>query len=185
MQALCQFDVLGHDFAAQLDAFIDDDQHDIPDIAGDLNAGQIRRARAYARDLANGAWAQRGVYHDRLEAAADKWEPGRIGTVERAVLCVAMREAEATGDLSTAVIIDEAVEITRRFAADAAAAFVNGVLETLLKSKPAETDAGADADADVATGDAAGADDSNSAATGLTDETTTDAEEQDRTDGAF
>ena len=60
------------------------------------------------------------------------WRIGRMSPVDRNVLRVAVLEL-LLGDVPPAAVIDEALEIARRFSGDEAARFVNGVLGAVLQ----------------------------------------------------
>ena len=60
------------------------------------------------------------------------WRLERMATVDRNVLRLAIYEMLATAT-PPAVIIDEALELARRFSNDEAVQFVNGVLDAARK----------------------------------------------------
>ena len=70
----------------------------------------------------------------QLDAAIDRvaagWTSDRLGAVERAILRLASWELRE-GDAPRAVVIDEAIELTKRYASAEASAFVNGVLAAI------------------------------------------------------
>lgn len=81
-----------------------------------------------------------GVLHSkkRLDAliapTTHHWDWQRVGLVERIILRIAAWELLHSSDVPTATIIDEAVEMAKKFANPDAGTFVNGVLATLHKS---------------------------------------------------
>ena len=64
-----------------------------------------------------------------------EWDFERLGTIERATLRLASYEI-LFGDLDSAVIINEAVEITKAFGTEQSPKFINGVLDAISKDKP-------------------------------------------------
>jgi N utilization substance protein B len=58
----------------------------------------------------------------------------RLGSVERTVLRIGAFELGWVPDVPTAVIIDEAVELAKRFASDEAGSLVNGVLGAVQRT---------------------------------------------------
>ncbi len=80
----------------------------------------------------------RGVHEhrDRLDAAiADKaegWTLARMPVVDLNVLRLGAFELAERPDVPVAVVIDEAVELAKRFSTDASGRFVNGVLSALV-----------------------------------------------------
>ena len=69
-----------------------------------------------------------------IESAAEHWRPERIGAVERAILRLGLYEL-TRGDAPPAVVIDEALRLAHWFAGAKAPAFINGVLDTLARSR--------------------------------------------------
>ena len=69
---------------------------------------------------------------ERITNAAKGWSADRIAPLERNILRVATSEMRAD-DVPTAVAIDEAVEMTKKWCAAEAPAFVNGVLGRIAR----------------------------------------------------
>jgi len=73
-----------------------------------------------------------------LDSAVDKhlkdWKIESVGHIERAILRLGAYEILKT-DLDDAVIINEAIELSKSLGADTAPKFINGVLDAVVKSK--------------------------------------------------
>ena len=67
-----------------------------------------------------------------LGAHARNWRVSRMTAVDRNVLRLAVYELRDS-EIPVAVVIDEAVELARRFGADSSPAFVNGVLDAVAR----------------------------------------------------
>ncbi len=67
-----------------------------------------------------------------LRKHAANWTMERMSAVNRNLLRLAAQELRA-GETAPAVIIDEAVEIGRRFAGEDSTPFLNGVLDSIKK----------------------------------------------------
>ena len=63
-----------------------------------------------------------------------EWDFERLGAIERATLRLAAYEI-LFGELDSAVIINEAVEITKAFGTEQSPKFINGVLDAISKDK--------------------------------------------------
>ena len=71
---------------------------------------------------------------DRLIARhAANWRMERMETVDRNVLRMATEELLYDTATPSAVVIDEAIEIARRYGTGGSAAFINGMLDSILK----------------------------------------------------
>ena len=102
-------------------------------------AGMYGRApRGYDRgaDLAAQAAAGRPEFDRRVTDAAEHWRLERVGVVERNILRLALAEI-AEGVTPARVVIDEAVKLAHWFAGAKAPAFVNGVLDALVRESGA------------------------------------------------
>lgn len=69
-----------------------------------------------------------------IESAAPQWPLRNINKMDLAIIRVATEEL-LHSDTPPKVVIDEAVEIAKKFGAENSASFVNGVLGTILKGK--------------------------------------------------
>lgn len=57
------------------------------------------------------------------------WDPSRIGVLERVILTIGLAELRYSPDIPYRVVINEALELTRRYCDEGAVGFVNGVLD--------------------------------------------------------
>jgi N utilization substance protein B len=87
-------------------------------------------ARAFAKELVCGTVAYRSELDRWLASHAEHWRLERMSVVDRNVLRLAAYEILHT-ETPTPVVIDEAVELARRFGGERSPAFVNGVLDAL------------------------------------------------------
>jgi len=69
----------------------------------------------------------------RLSQAAENWRVARMTAVDRNILRIGAFEILCQPDWPHAVIVDEAVELARRFGTEDSSAFVNGVLDRLRR----------------------------------------------------
>lgn len=95
----------------------------------------------WASDLAAGAWGQRRAIDRRLEAVATGWPIDRMPSADRAILRLAVYEMLYRDDIPTAVTINEAVELAKRYGTDESPRFVNGVLGQLARQSAGEPEA--------------------------------------------
>ena len=88
-------------------------------------------ALAFARERLAAA-AARGAELDELIAAASKnWRIDRMSRVDRNILRLGACELVAFPDVPVKVVINEAVELAKRFGTAESPAFVNGVLDRI------------------------------------------------------
>jgi N utilization substance protein B len=82
--------------------------------------------------LASGAWEQRELSDLRIERFAPQWPVRRQPGVDRGILRLAMYELNNT-DTPPKVVLDEAIELAKAFSTEQSPAFINGVLDAVLK----------------------------------------------------
>jgi N utilization substance protein B len=99
-------------------------------ILRDSAADEETRRAALA--MASGAWEQRGLIEARIERLAPQWPPRRQPGVDRNILRLAVWELGG-GDTPPKVVIDEAIELAKHFSTEQSPAFINGVLDSVLK----------------------------------------------------
>ena len=66
-----------------------------------------------------------------ITANVDNFEINRLSAVDRNVLRLAIYEMRYRSDVPTAVCINEAIEISKRFGTEDSGRFVNGVLDKI------------------------------------------------------
>jgi N utilization substance protein B len=91
--------------------------------------------RPYADDLVRSVSEHRERLDEAITSAASNWRLERMAPVDRNVLRLASYELLHRHDVPFEVIIDEAVELAKRYGADQSFAFVNGVLDKLASAR--------------------------------------------------
>jgi N utilization substance protein B len=71
----------------------------------------------------------------RLGESAENWRLPRMSGVDRNVLRLGAHELLYVPDTPSSVALNEAIELARRFGSAESPAFVNGVLDKLLKTR--------------------------------------------------
>lgn len=94
--------------------------------------------RDFARKLLEVYQGHRGDVDLLIAESSDNWKFEDIGKVERALLRMATTELLYQADVPVPVVIDEAVELAKIYAADGSSAFVNGVLSKVSESARTE-----------------------------------------------
>ncbi len=85
----------------------------------------------FARSLALGALARVEKLDETIQQRAANWAMSRMAAVDRNVLRLAAYELEARPDTPVGVVIDEAIEIVRKYSTEEATRFINGILDSL------------------------------------------------------
>jgi N utilization substance protein B len=114
------------------------------------NFDMPKGARDFAKQLFCGVMRRRDELDALLARCARNWRISRMAAVDRNVLRIATYELLGT-DTPTSVVLDQAIELARRFGDEPSPAFVNGVLDAVAHAieRPA-TSAGGQAGAEEA-----------------------------------
>jgi N utilization substance protein B len=88
--------------------------------------------RMRAIEMAKGAWNARETNDAWIERLAPHWPPRRQPGVDRNILRLAVWEL-TNSDTPPKVVIDEAIELAKAFSTEQSPAFVNGVLDAVLR----------------------------------------------------
>lgn len=84
--------------------------------------------RPYSETLVRSVAKERPELDERISRASDHWKLPRMTRVDRNVLRLATWELLHELETPRAVIIDEAVELAKKFGTEDSGAFVNGVI---------------------------------------------------------
>jgi N utilization substance protein B len=92
------------------------------------------KQRDFAMDLFRGVVEHLEAIDVAVEKHLKDWDFDRLGSIERATLRLGAYEI-MFGELDTAVIINEAIEVTKAFGSEQSPKFINGVLDAISKDK--------------------------------------------------
>jgi N utilization substance protein B len=89
--------------------------------------------KAMAERLARGAQSHVGRLDELIAESVINWRFDRIAAVDRNLLRLGAYELDMERDTPPSVVIDEAVEIAKRFGEADSPSFVNGVLDAVRR----------------------------------------------------
>ena len=87
--------------------------------------------RDYADEIARGVASELAQVDEAVRKASTNWRLERMARVDRNVLRLGAWELSHSQAVPRAVILDEAVELAKRFGSEESSAFVNGVLDRI------------------------------------------------------
>jgi N utilization substance protein B len=90
--------------------------------------------RGFAEDLYRVASARQPEIDALIESHAQNWRIERMAVVDRNLLRAAVAEMLGYPATPAAIIINESLEIARRYAAPESVQFLNGVLDAIARS---------------------------------------------------
>jgi len=117
LQAIYAWQVGGASMAKVIDQFRREQDMEVADLE-------------YFEDLLLGVEKHQAELDEGLKPFVDR-EVGQIDPIERAALRLAAYELKYRPDVPYRVILNEAIEVTKRFGADHGHSYVNGVLDKL------------------------------------------------------
>ena len=89
----------------------------------------------FARELVAGANKARPELDKLIEGAAQNWALARMAAVDRNVLRLSAYELLHRPETPVNVVIDEAIEIVRKFSTEDSTRFINGILDKLKEHR--------------------------------------------------
>jgi len=120
MQALYQLDVQGPDLFKLLDRFF-------------TEADEDDFVRKLASDWTKGTWENLEQCDEPIITSTIKWQFTRLSPVDKSILRLSVYQLKFCPDIPPKVVINEAIELAKKYSTDKSPAFVNGVLDAILK----------------------------------------------------
>jgi transcription antitermination factor NusB len=121
MQALYQLDVQGSELLGRLydDFFMEAEKNDF--------------VRKLAFDWAREAWENIQQCDKLITDSTIRWQFSRLSPVDKSILRLAVYQLKFCPDIPPKVVINEAIELAKKFSTEKSGSFVNGVLDAVLK----------------------------------------------------
>jgi len=91
------------------------------------------KTRSFANKLFEGAAKDVSALDAVIVKHADNWRFERLAAIDRAILRLAVHEMNGT-ETPPKVVLNEAVDLAKKFSSEESGAFVNGVLDAVHKS---------------------------------------------------
>ena len=98
------------------------------------HAGGAGATRSFIKDLVYGTLAHASESDAELGPLLEGWTLERLPTIDRLLLRMGMYELRHRPETPRPVIINEAVELAKKFSTEDSGRFVNGVLSSALAS---------------------------------------------------
>lgn len=120
MQALYQLDAQGNELLDRLNNFFCENEPD-PNV------------RNLAKKWTINTWQNLNNCDELIKLAAIKWQLSRLSQVDRSILRLATYQLRFCEDIPGKVIINEAIELAKKYSTQQSPRFVNGVLDAILR----------------------------------------------------
>ena len=122
MQALYQLDIQGTEAFDYLGRFFSESEKD-------LSISQL------AWQWTKGTWDNIKQCDELITAATIKWQFARLSPVDKSILRLSVFQLIFLEDIPPKVVINEAIELAKKFSTDKSPGFVNGVLDAIIKKQ--------------------------------------------------
>jgi transcription antitermination factor NusB len=123
LQVLYQIDARGEEAMPVIDAFLEQEEPNSPDV------------HAFAKELVDGTSERRAEIDALLSSAAENWRLARMALVDRNILRMAIFEMLHLEEIPAKVSINEAIELGKRFSTKQSGSFINGILDRIRREK--------------------------------------------------
>lgn len=120
MQCLTQLDVQGDDFLLEMNGFI-------------AEANMTADSKTLAEHLTRTAWTNRATCDQFIAETVKHWQLQRIALIDRAILRLAIAELLYRPEVPVKVVLDQAIELAKKFSTAESPQFINGVLDAIAK----------------------------------------------------
>lgn len=95
---------------------------------------QVEAAFSYAQTIVQGVADHLEELDELIRSRADNWRLERMPPVDRNILRLAVFEMLYEKDIPKLVVVDEAIELAKKYGSEQSSRFVNGLLDGLLKT---------------------------------------------------
>lgn len=90
---------------------------------------------SYAETLIAGVQAKKAEIDSKIQASSAHWKVERMATIDRNILRIAVFEMKLAADpIKENIVINEAVEIAKKYGTTESGSFVNGLLDQVGKA---------------------------------------------------
>ncbi|MBU0573344.1 MAG: transcription antitermination factor NusB [Candidatus Margulisbacteria bacterium] len=121
MQAIYQADMAGISIDEALNNIFDQEQF-------------IDETREFALDLATAALGRKDEIDAIIAKYSKNWPLERMNKVDKSILRLAIYEI-ISGEMAPSIVINEALELAKKYSANESAKFINGILGAFVKER--------------------------------------------------
>ena len=126
IQALAQLDVQGDDFLSEVDFFIN-------------SSNFPESSKKLARKLVDITWSNRKKCDEYIGKTVKHWQIQRIALIDRTILRLAIAELLYRPEVPMRVILDQAIELVKKYSTAESPQFINGILDAVVRKMEHES----------------------------------------------
>lgn len=89
--------------------------------------------RKFANQLFEGAASEAAEIDKIIKQHAKNWRIERIAVIDKNILRLGIFELRSGGDVPAKVVINEAIELAKKYSTEESAPFINGILDAVYR----------------------------------------------------
>ena len=97
-----------------------------------------KETREFSRTLVENVLRHKEKIDLFIQSVSENWRVSRMAIIDLCILRIAVCELIFDEDLAPAIVMNEAIEIAKKYSGTKAANFINGVLDAVNKNKEKE-----------------------------------------------
>jgi transcription antitermination factor NusB len=91
------------------------------------------QTRKLAWEWTSGTWAQVAECDEIITGSTIRWQFSRLSPVDKSILRLSVYQLKSCPEIPPKVVINEAIELAKKYSTEKSGPFVNGVLDAVLK----------------------------------------------------
>jgi N utilization substance protein B len=92
-----------------------------------------KEMREFSRTLVENVLAHKEEIDSAIQFVSEHWRVSRMAVIDRCILRMAVSELAFNKDIPPAIVINEAIEIAKKYSSTKSATFINGILDAVKK----------------------------------------------------
>ena len=93
-----------------------------------------KEIREYSNWLAKGIVTHQEKIDNIIQSTSEHWRISRMALIDRNILRMAVFELLYEENIAPAVVINEAIEVAKKYSGEKASTFINGILDAVRKN---------------------------------------------------
>lgn len=102
------------------------------------NKKSDKETREFSRGLVKNVLAHKDEIDLAIQSVSKNWRLSRMAVLDRCILRIAVCELSFDADIPPAIVINEAIEIAKKYSGTEAANFINGILDAVKNNSKKE-----------------------------------------------
>ncbi|MBI5676623.1 MAG: transcription antitermination factor NusB [Nitrospirae bacterium] len=96
---------------------------------------EAQEVKEFTQSIVIGTLENIASLDEIIKNAAEHWSLDRMAVIDKNILRAAAYELVYRADIPTSVVINEALEIAKKYSTEESASFLNGILDKIAKEK--------------------------------------------------